>query len=246
MGVDFDMDCCAPVSDKECELVSRGNLEHKGERVGFSERKGSAVDPLLAPNGLSHLRNLGEACRWASLRELVDKPVSFEFYDKMSGFAYEHPQIIPRECCFDPKAVLETLEALQEAIEKYDPELPVYFYWIVHRPDGTSIEMGYVGQPLSVLWKGEPYRLKVGWNKCYLEAPDARLGLFQSFFGIGKYIDLRERVSEGLEMQAEELGGRVEILKRSFKETFSSYLSEMIEVCRTALRHGWLIFTHIW
>lgn len=198
MGVDFSMRCCAPVSDKECELVVSS----------FSERKSTVLYALLGHDGLRYgLRPLGEPCPWASLRQLIDKQVSFEFYDKMSGFAYECPEIVPCECCFAPKAVLETLEALQEAIEKYDPQLPIHFYWIVHQPDGTSMEMGYEGQHLSVLWKGEPYRLNVGWSKCYLEAPD------------GKRIDLRGRELESLEMQ---------------------------EVCRTALRYGWLIFTHIW
>ena len=246
MGVDFSMRCCAPLSDKWCEIVnSLKYKEYKDEPISFSARDGIIAQPLFRRDWL---RDIGKPCRWESLRQLLDRPVSFEFYDKRSGFDYGAPQIVPCECCFDPKAVLKALEALQAAIQKHDPELPKHCHFRIRLPDGRYHRDCDLHYYVNVLWQGKEYWLDAdwsGWGQCLAHASD------------GTSIDLINRdsievegVVEGPSSQPRVIQGdkpiTIEISKQTFAEYFMPHLEEMKQVCRTALRHGWLIFTQLW
>lgn len=260
----FRIECVRAIGEDECESVEYAqDIPHKDELKHWFFIPSYHLYPVFQAGGWwinvsgGHSIHCPHSQCVVDVRALVEQEgykVSFAFWDQTQQRYKEIEQAIceakekairggrwglPRRLCHDPKSVLETLEAVASVLQKHANSLPRYFYFMV-KQEQSKIDWSWEA---TVLWQGRVYELGSSWD-CCIAIPS----------GSQEVVDLRGvKAIECVVLKWASHGGEeykhvgpvtVEVISETFYEYANRlYLREMMEVCRTALRYDWLIFT---
>ncbi len=239
MEMNFTMQCVRRTDEGFVRLVMRGDYKdpqdeevdiEPGELLEYSIRWNEA-NVLFWPDDIpdnpdnivwmnlpgvhiAWLKSFGPPPRPPLPRSLVKEQVSWDFYEKAGR---------GEESYHDPREVLHALQALYHALKEHDEQFPKYYCLV--SLDGKEV------QTLTLQISGHKYEIACGWDSCYARREDGRI------------FDLRDKPwVQGLyQGYLQEFA----VKAKSFFQIYGEgHLRAFMEVCHTALRHGWWVETY--
>lgn len=152
-------------------------------------------------------------------RSLVKEPVSWAFYEE----TVRSTDLYDTASYHEPSTVLYALQALYNALKEHEELYPKAYYLV----SPTREERNTVSLQIS----GRTYEIDCGvWDTCYARGEDGRI------------VDLRDKrwIQGFYQGSPTEFAVKAESFFQIYGE---GHLRGFMEVCQTALRHGWWIET---
>ncbi len=218
MNMSFTMQCVRRTDEGFVRLVMRGDYKDpQDEEVDIEP--GELLEYSISDYEIDVLfwpEHIQQKSFWPDIRprSLVKEQVSWDFYEKAGR---------GEESYHDPRKVLHALQAIYHALKEHDEQFPKYYCLV-------SLDRKEV-QTLTLQISGHKYEIACGWDSCYARREDGRI------------FDLRDKPwVQGLyQGYLQEFA----VKAKSFFQIYGEgHLRAFMEVCHTALRHGWWVETY--